>query len=104
MVTRERAGADVETESDGPQPSRRGTTHWPEYLSGVMGLFWILWNGGTAIANPHESKWLMCGDWAWHHLGWLFCQQDRWRFPLGVVGNYPTRSARSPPTPTRYPG
>ena len=69
--------------------SRLGRGVTPEVISTTFGLAWILGHGGLRIIDPRDTRWLMCGDWAWHHLGWLFYQRDAWHLPLGAIQNYP---------------
>jgi Family of unknown function (DUF6311) len=72
--------------------SRRGLARfggWAELVAMAIGLTWILARGGASIIDPRKTSWLMCGDWSWHHLGWLYYQRDEWRFPLGMIPNYP---------------
>ncbi len=66
-------------------PSSRRLLH---LLAAVLGLSWLLAKGGAKILGPRSTAWLMCEDWSWHHLGWLFYHRDRWRFPLGKIGNF----------------
>lgn len=57
----------------------------PRFIAAGLGFLWFIAIGGAPTLNPRNVAWLLEGDWLQHWMGFLFFQQDSWRFPLGSL-------------------
>lgn len=69
--------------------ARVARAHGPALAAALAGVVWLAMQVGLAAVDPTNVGWLMHGDWAANHLGWLFFRSAPFTLPLGGNPLYP---------------
>lgn len=72
-----------------PALARVARAHGPALGAALAGVVWLALQVGLDAVDPRNVGWLMHGDWAANHLGWLFFRSAPFSLPLGANPLYP---------------